>query len=329
MCNLTLSYIIPIYNGSSTIEHCLDSIYCSGINLSEFEIVVVDDCSSDDTVCIIERYAQSHPNLRIIKHDTNKRQGGAKNTGIKKALGKYIAFADQDDEVVSENLAEMLKIAKEEKSDIISFQWFECKNKEILRRGIKLSEKKYLTGVSFCESLFDITCSLGPWSYLYRLDFLKQLARPMVENILMEDADWIAWHLIHAQTVLCVNIPIYKWIRNAESITSGVSYRHKADWVLFGLRKIEDSLAYHDISVSFATIMYEDGRYNIERTMRKLWKSDNYYKFYERLGNKLIILQRMKWSFRTNYMFRHPKTTCFVLKIIGPVLIRIKKLSCV
>lgn len=64
---MTLSFIIPVYNGSSTILCCLDSIYCSGISMTDFEIIVVDDCSTDDTVDVVERYADSHPNLRIIR----------------------------------------------------------------------------------------------------------------------------------------------------------------------------------------------------------------------------------------------------------------------
>ena len=64
--SMTLSYVIPLYNGTKTICKCLDSIYASNIAVDEFEVIMVDDCSADGSVAIVERYALSHPNLRII-----------------------------------------------------------------------------------------------------------------------------------------------------------------------------------------------------------------------------------------------------------------------
>lgn len=229
--------------------------------------------------------------------------------------------------VVTGTLTQVFEIAKEEMADMISFGWVECNDGETRRRGIEVNGRQHLTGVSFCEQLFDTSNSLAPWSYLYRLGYLKEQSRPMAENVFMEDADWVAWHLIHARMVYCVNFPIYKWMRNSNSITAGVTYQHKADWVLFGLRKIEDAITYQDISNRFASTMYYDGRYNIEQTLRKLWEADHYSIFFERLGDKLNVLQKMKWSFRTNWIFHHPKITCLALSIIGPVLKHFKTIK--
>lgn len=324
---MTLSYIIPVYNGALTIARCLDSIYRSSLDVSDFEIVIVDDCSNDNTIEVVENYALKQPNIRVIRHETNKRQGGAKNTGIEAAMGKYIAFADQDDEVISENLFEAMRMAKEHVSDMLSFSWIEQRGTESRLCGINLPDERDYDGVSFCESIFLPEKSLAPWSYLYRREFLKQVGRPMAENVLMEDSDWIAWHLVHAQTIHCKSLPIYKWIRNSGSITHGVSYQHKADYVLFGLRKIEDANRYTDISARFASVMREDGRYNIEFSMRTLWKADRYRKFYEKLGDRaLVSLKSMKWSARTSLVFHCPHLVCLTLSIVGPVLKTIKQL---
>ena len=87
---IKLSFIIPAYNASATIIAGLDSIYSLPLEESNFEVVCVDDCSSDDTVAIIRKYAQSYSNLVLLCQKENHRQGAARNRGLEVAKGKYI-----------------------------------------------------------------------------------------------------------------------------------------------------------------------------------------------------------------------------------------------
>jgi glycosyltransferase involved in cell wall biosynthesis len=94
-----LSIVIPIYNGADKLTNCLNSIYQQGLDEETFEVLCVDDCSTDNTSKVIEEYALGHSNLIVLKNDINKNIGGARNTGIKAANGKYIMFfVDYDDE---------------------------------------------------------------------------------------------------------------------------------------------------------------------------------------------------------------------------------------
>lgn len=325
---MTLSYIIPLYNGSSTIVRCLDSIYAAGLGHDDFEVIVVDDCSSDDSVDIVRQYAMSHPNFQIIQHSVNRRQGGAKNTGIGAAQGKYIVLADQDDEIVPENQTEILRVAREQSADIISFQWLETVNGETKLRFIRHCSETDFSGVGFCEKVFDPSDSLAPWSYLYRREYLMGQDHLFAENVMMEDADWIAWHLIHAERVHREELPVYRWMRNDQSITSSISWRFKADFVLYGFRKIEDAKKYEVLSSKFAQMMREDGVYNIESSLRTLWKADQYRPFYEKIGEvTLFRLRQMSWSFRTSFILRHPSATCLLLSCVGPFLKAVKRIK--
>lgn len=318
---MTLSYIIPLYNGAKTICRCLDSIYSSNIADGEFEVIVVDDCSGDDSVAIVEHYALSHPNLNVVRHSVNKKQGGAKNTGIKEAHGKYLVFADQDDEIVSETQHEVLEIAKRQNADMISFSWMELRGNELRTCFVRDTTEKHYCGVRFCEEVFDPSDSLGPWSYLYRREYLLCQQHPIAENVLAEDADWIAWHLIHAAEIYRAEIPIYKWIRNSESITHSTSWQFKADWVLFGLRKIEDAKQYTNLSQRFAQVMHDDGVYNIESSFQSLWKIDKYKPFFEKIsGNTSSRLTNMSWSPITSFIVHHSKLSCLLLTVVGPIL---------
>lgn len=79
---LDISFIIPVFNGQKTIKRCLDSIYHIGISSNSFEVLVIDDCSTDFTTTIVDEYASHHSNLVLIRQTSNHRQGAARNRGI-------------------------------------------------------------------------------------------------------------------------------------------------------------------------------------------------------------------------------------------------------
>ena len=93
---MNLSIIIPVYNIESYIKNCLDSVYAQ--NLPDFEVICVNDGSTDNSQKIIDSYVSKHLNLRCI----NQPNGGlsdARNTGIDNAQGQYVFFLDGDDTI--------------------------------------------------------------------------------------------------------------------------------------------------------------------------------------------------------------------------------------
>ncbi|MBQ9893665.1 MAG: glycosyltransferase family 2 protein [Bacteroidales bacterium] len=316
------SFIIPYFNGHDTIVRCLNSIYSTAIDRDSFEIIIIDDCSPISAESVLADYICNHLNIRIVRHPENRCQGGAKNTGIRLSIGKYIIFADQDDYVISDNLRIAMREALKRSPDMLACKYdvvFE--NGESVEKGLDRHNSFSIDGKTFCETCFNPGFSLAPWSYLYRRAFLQQVSHPMAEGVLMEDSDWIAWHLIHADKIDYLPLPIYCWVMNPTSITHGQSWRHKADWVKFGYRKIRDSKLYSSISTPFAEIMKADGRYNIEKAFKKLWKTDKYQLFYNHLGNDVLdSIRDMKWSPYITFMLNHPKAAVLCLSLLGPCL---------
>ena len=84
----------PSYNSQSTINRCLDSVYALPIPEDEYEVIVIDDCSTDHTVDIIKVYEHTHSNLTLLVQLQNHRQGAARNRGLEVAQGEYIFFLD-------------------------------------------------------------------------------------------------------------------------------------------------------------------------------------------------------------------------------------------
>ena len=318
---LKVSYILPFYNGQDSILRSLDSLYAIGLPEEEWEIIVVDDKSPVTAESVLRDFEAKHSNIRVVRHEVNKRQGGAKNTGIRLAKGQYIAFADQDDVIQAENARLALEFALKNDVDMLACQYDILKEDGQVRHdGISKGDGMIVTGKEFCENYFMTGYNLAPWANLYKREFLKKIARQYEENVVMEDSDWIAWHWIHADKVGIFNKPIYTWVMNPLSITHSQSYINRADWIKFGYRKIRDAQLYRDLSPEFAALMENDGRDNIIGGMNKVWKVDNYQKFYRHLGDTLSEIQEMRWSGVTRFMINHPKMSILILSVVGPIL---------
>lgn len=318
---LKITYIVPFYNGQDSICRCLDSIYAIGLLEDEFEVIVVDDRSPISAESAIEDFVSQHSNIRVVHHNVNKRQGGAKNTGIRLARGQYIAFADQDDTILADNAHDALVFALKNDVDILACQYDILKEDGQVRHdGISKGDGLIVTGKEFCENYFMTGYNLAPWANIYKREFLLRINHPYEENVVMEDSDWIAWHWIHAKRVGLFNKPIYTWIMNPSSITHSQHYINRADWVKFGYRKVRDAEMYRPLSSIFADTMTIDGRNNVISGMRKIWKVDNYYKFYRHLGSILSELQKMRWKGLTKWLINYPSLSVMFLYPIGSFL---------
>ena len=117
---MKLSIIVPVYNmaGEGKLQFCLDSLINQTIE--DYEIIAVDDASTDSSLEILKAYEKKHPQrLKVLVHTENKRQGGAKNTGLKAASGEWIGFIDSDDWVTPDYYEKLLKKAEETGADMV------------------------------------------------------------------------------------------------------------------------------------------------------------------------------------------------------------------
>lgn len=117
---MKLSIIVPVYNMASEdkLKHCMDSLLAQEIE--DYEIIAVDDASTDSSLEILKQYEDGYPKkVKVIHYAENKRQGGAKNEGLKAASGDWIGFIDSDDWIAPDFYRKLIARAEETGADVV------------------------------------------------------------------------------------------------------------------------------------------------------------------------------------------------------------------
>ena len=110
---MKLSIIVPVYNmaADGKLEYCLDSLI--GQTVEDYEIIAVDDCSTDQSFEILKRYETRFPEkFHAVHSEVNRHQGGAKNIGLRMAKGDWIGFIDSDDWITNDMYERLIERAE-------------------------------------------------------------------------------------------------------------------------------------------------------------------------------------------------------------------------
>ena len=120
---MLISFILPVYNAERYLSICLDSILNQGIEKDDFEIILVEDCSTDGSLQICKDYSSKYKNIFLIENDKNIGVGLTRNKGMACAKGEYIHFVDSDDYLFPNSIQKLLSL------DLIKYSpdiiWFE------------------------------------------------------------------------------------------------------------------------------------------------------------------------------------------------------------
>lgn len=325
---MLVSFIIPSYNSGHTIKRCLDSIYALPLGYNEFEIIFIDDCSTDNTCAIVEEYIASYPNIILLKQPVNKRQGAARNRGVRAAKGLFICFVDSDD-IVTAGIVSAIYTAKGSAADLIAFHTATANEEGILKseaQKLIFDKGQIFTGIEM-QNRHAYWCS-APWGYIYRANFLSKVNYTFAEEVLYEDSDFIIAHLYAAKRMSYSSQLGYLACYREGSTIHSNNYKNKADYMLLGYRmlvlyrKIQRDI---DLGIrkdegiqQFADSVLEGACWNISKALTKLYKLNNYREivlFYERVDaclsrsalyeNKCLYKFPDYWNMLTRIGLKH------------------------
>ena len=201
---MKLSIVVNMYNTAAYMPRCLDTLLHQDIPQDEYEIILVDDCSTDNSLAMAKEYAEKYSNICICQHEMNKGLAAARNTGIDAAKGEYLCFVDPDDYIEKNSLAALLKQMDDEQLDMLRFnyqkvdeQYNNLPDSEIEARFDYTP--KIMTGTEFLAHWLGVGCYV--WAYIYRLDFIRKTSIRFFEGCFFDDTPWLPRILQKAQRV--------------------------------------------------------------------------------------------------------------------------------
>lgn len=233
-----LSIIIPAYNADAFIPRCLDSIFCQ--DYSDYEVICIDDGSTDNTSNLIAEYIKQHSNLRLLTQ-INNGMATARNRGIQEAKGKYILFVDSDDCLISGALS--ILVSQLEGYDIVEFgtRLFNENTNESVDNIVPQIEKP-ITGWDYFNShrlekrIVHFVCV---WQRAYRHDFLVKSGLKFVEGLRRAEDDlFTTMVMLKAESFKTIPEILYEYHVRSGSITRSTDPNLDAD-----SRKVQQLLA--------------------------------------------------------------------------------------
>ncbi len=313
-----ISIIIPVYNTSKYLRQTLDSVIRQ--SFTDWELIIVDDGSTDDSGLVCDEYAARDMRIRVI-HKPNGGVSSARNVGIKAAVGQYISFIDGDDYVERDFLEKMYCAIENHHADIVC-----CRLVFGSSRG-SWSQKAHAT--SFYNRKEAIVQMLLPFSYhgwpvnkLYRKDIIANRELLFDEKLkYCEDEVFVLQYLLSIER--CVYLPdaLYHYVQNENSANNSIYTqktfnrscldRHKADEMnLQTIRHLNDKT----LERAFKARMFDSFMATSDKLLATYRDEKDVWDYLKRNLRKYYFYHLSTKGFRRNWVIE----TKFLIRVISP-----------
>lgn len=225
---MRFSIIIPAYNAEAYLQRCLDSIFSQ--EFEDYEVVVINDGSTDDTAELLVQYAAGHTNLRVITQ-SNQGMATARNRGLEVAQGDYVMFVDSDDRLCSNALATLAPQVSGE--DVIGFGAQIYNENSGIYTDNPIQSTTTIPGWDYFN-LYRLKSTpvhfVCIWQRVYRRGFLKENSLHFVDGLRRAEDDlFTTMAMLHAQSVKTIANPLYIYHVRQDSITRSSDPKLDAD----------------------------------------------------------------------------------------------------
>jgi glycosyltransferase involved in cell wall biosynthesis len=276
-----ISVIIPAYNVEDYIHVCLNSVLSQ--TYQDFEIICIDDCSTDSTAEILEYFAHKDSRIRVLKNDSNRGPGYSRNRGLDEAKGKYISFLDGDDWLSPKSFELLIEKAEKDNLDVLMFKnvvYYE-EPREFGRE--EYYDMKFMN--KFENKVFNhwdldktklFVMSNAPWNKFYLRSFLDEnKIRFPNENLIHEDNPFFYKVITSAKRVSIIDKYLHNRRRRPDSIMTlnnerlfdNIDVMYKVLDVFFEDKKLYEYYKKEVLTYIFTSVFR--GKYNqIEKRLK-------------------------------------------------------------
>ena len=228
---MKLSIIVPVYNMASDrkLEYCMDSLINQTVD--DYEIIAVDDCSTDDSFAILQNYERQFPDkVHAVHSEVNRHQGGAKNIGMKMAKGDWIGFIDSDDWITPNMYERLIERAEATGADLVGCDYCLTAEHSMKVGQVVPNNKKEQSGIldhhKRCSLILD-GGSLVVKIYKRSMIIGNELWFP--ENIFYEDNALGNSYLVLADHFEYIEEPLYYYYQHDTSTVHTISQKRCED----------------------------------------------------------------------------------------------------
>lgn len=216
----TISVIVPVYNTGKYLKKCLESI--ANQSYKDYELVIVNDGSTDNSLEVIQAFVHEHTDIDvIIINQNNNGLSAARNKGVEISRGEYITFIDSDDFIEPSMLSDLIGIANDTNTDIVS--GFHTRSTEYLNAFITDQPVTIESGLSRLERILTITNdeytnTVSVWGKIFKRYIWETIQFP--EGKAFEDEAVFHRIMLLAHGIAVVDIPYYHYVNRADSIVN-------------------------------------------------------------------------------------------------------------
>ena len=307
-----LSVIIPAYNVEAFLPQCLDSIFSQ--DCSDFEVICVNDGSTDGTQTLLERYAANHTNLKVISQ-LNKGMSASRNHGLDVAEGEYVMFVDSDDWLCDGALARLR--AHLDGEDVICFnakkyieQTGEYQDNKLPVINEAMTGWEYFHKTRLIPTAIHFVCI---WQRTYRRAFLDEHQLRFEETVRRAEDDLFSTMVMfHAKTLKVVDECVYVYRVRPQSITTTVSIDRWYDSI-----RVQEMLADFFIPKN-----------DVDKTAIYQVLASNYINYFSKKTKSLYgnrdreLKQRINWEYFKDTCITSRHRRLYLMIRFSPVLFR-------
>lgn len=304
MSKPTLSVIIPVYNTSSYLKQCLQSLIMQ--KLTDIEVIMVNDGSTDGSGELLKRQAAADSRFYYIE----QQNGGlsvARNTGLAKSHGTYVAFLDSDDWFSSENcLEDLCRIGDKTEADVITgntwsvyldnmLPWAENCRKEFVPGEV-------LNGGEFFVRMTQKGCYVPMvYNYLYRRDYLERNEFQFEPGLIHEDELWTPKVLSSAYRVVYADVFHYCYRHREGSIMMSASIEKRINSLQIVVERLLEYASGYINTETDAKVVKDAIKINVLRiysTACSSWNKGMNITLYDKAGDVLSVCEELaEWSY--------------------------------
>ena len=218
--NPTVSIIVPVYNAERTIGRCIESILNQ--EFQDFELLLVNDGSTDGSGALCDGYAEKDPRVRVI-HKPNTGVSDTRNTALNEARGTYLQFLDSDDWITSDATSVLVRAAESTRCDLVISDFYRVVGERVSQKG-DIDDDSLMTREEYAAHMME-----NPADFYYGVLWNKLYRRSIVEQHHLRMDPQISWcedfmfnleYIRYAETFRAVQVPIYYYVKTKGSLAN-------------------------------------------------------------------------------------------------------------